>query len=52
MPRRNKAIWLSIAVIGFIVAAGIAGISIQANEPVVAKHPNDRANHHPRHLNN
>jgi hypothetical protein len=52
MLRKNKAIWISVAVVGFIVLAGAAGISIQANESIVAKHPNDRANHHPLHPNN
>lgn len=50
MLRNNKAIWISIAVVGFIVLAGAAGISIQASEPV-SKYPNDRANHHPLHPN-
>lgn len=51
MPRKNKAIWISVAVLGFIVLAGVAGISIQASEPV-SKYPNDRANHHPLHPTN
>lgn len=57
MRHKNKAIWISVAVVGFIVLAGVAGISIQANEPVskhppVSKYPNDRANHHPLHPDN
>ena len=51
MPRKNKAIWISVAIVGFIVLTGAAGISLQAHEPV-AHHPNDRANHHPLHPNN
>jgi hypothetical protein len=51
MHRKNKAIWISVAVVGFIVLAGVAGISIQANEPA-PHYPNDRANHHPLHPNN
>lgn len=50
MLRGNKVIWISAAVVGFIVLAGVAGISLQASEPV-SKFPNDRANHHPLHPN-
>lgn len=51
MQRNKKAIWVTVAIIGFVVLAGAAGISIHASEPAPS-HPNDRANHHPRHSNN
>ena len=49
MQRKSIALWVSIAVIGVLVL-GIAGVSLQADEPVVYR-PNDRANHHPVHPN-
>jgi len=51
MQRNSKAIWVSLAVLGVIILAGVAGISLQAEEPI-AYGPNDRANHHPLHPSN
>ncbi len=45
MQRNNKVIWVTVAIIGFIVLAGVAGISIEASEPT-PHYANDRANHH------
>lgn len=50
MQRKNIAFWLSFAVIGVLVL-GIAGVSLQAEEPITYR-PNDRANHHPVHPSN
>lgn len=46
MNRHTKLVLLSAAIIGVLLAAGIAGMSLQANEPA-SYQPNDRANHHP-----
>jgi hypothetical protein len=47
----HKKAFLIIAVaLSAIVLAGFVSISLTPQEPV-AYQPNDRANHHPRHVN-
>ncbi|WP_162917252.1 hypothetical protein [Dongia deserti] len=46
----KKAVLIALAALSAIVLAGFVSVSLTAEEPV-SYHPNDRANHHPRHVN-
>lgn len=46
MQRKSKAILAGAVFLAMLLLAGIAGVSIQADEPL-GHLPNDRANHHP-----
>lgn len=46
VQRKNIAVLIAAAAFGALILAGFAGISY-TDEPV--HHPNDRANHHPKH---
>ena len=46
MQRKNHAVLIAATAFGALIVAGFAGVSY-TDEPV--HHPNDRANHHPRH---
>jgi hypothetical protein len=45
-----RKILVAVSAIGAMVLAGFATVSLTAGEPVKAHYPNDRANHHPKHM--
>ena len=45
MQRKNNAVLIAAAAFGALIVTGFAGVSY-TDEPV---HPNNRANHHPKH---
>jgi len=50
IPVSYRKILVAVAAIGAMVLAGFATMSLTAEEPVKSHHPNDRANHHPKHV--
>lgn len=45
-----RKILVAVAAIGALVVAGFATVSLTADEPAQSHYPNDRANHHPKHV--
>jgi hypothetical protein len=48
VQRKNNAVLIAAAAFGALIVAGFAGVSY-TDEPLAGHHPNDRANHHPKH---
>jgi hypothetical protein len=48
---QKKLVLIAVAALSIITLAGFVTVSLTAQEPVAKSHyPNDRANHHPRHV--
>jgi outer membrane murein-binding lipoprotein Lpp len=45
----KKAFVIAAAALSVVVLAGFVSASLTAEEAVKHHHPNDRANHHPKH---
>ena len=46
----KKSILIVMAALSAVVLAGFVSVSLSANEPV-SDRANDKANHHPKHVN-
>jgi len=46
----KKSILIVMAALSAVVLAGLVSVSLSANEPVGYR-ANDKANHHPKHVN-
>lgn len=46
MQRKMSTLWITAAILGVVILAGVAGVSLRADAPS-SHYPNDRANHHP-----
>jgi hypothetical protein len=51
VEQKAKAVLIVAVTLGALVLAGFVGVSYK-DDPGAGHSPNDRANHHPRHLTN
>jgi hypothetical protein len=47
----KKSIMILTVALSAVVLAGFVSVSLTAEEPARYHHPNDRANHHPKQIN-